>query len=412
VFNADITGSSISIEADNRAKLEATVDAEATVAGGSTLGDGTQLAVNAVIASNTVLGGALAQGVNSELTATTGDVSVTAANALELSATNANQVSSGDTGVGAMLAFNTLGYESQNILFQTLDALVGTEIGDKDASTAEALLTNTNVTAAGGVTVSATNESVLTAEFNNSLASSASGFTGQNSMAASVVLASNMVASGARAAVESTAPVIDAQGGVSVSASDSSELSSATTVSLLAETVSDNEFSDDDSMALGALIARNVLEGGVTAVIDHATVTGGSITLAADNETTLTASIDAEASASGGSTLGDGTQLAVSGVIASNSVLGGALAQASDSSLTAETGGVSVTADNSVNLTAENANQVTSGDTGAGVMLAFNTLGYESQNVLFQTLDALIGSEIGDQEPSRADALVTNTNVT
>ncbi len=252
---------------------------------------------------------------------------MTAANALELSATNANQVSSGDTGVGAMLAFNTLGYESQNILFQTLDALVGTEIGDKDASTAEALLTNTNVTAAGGVTVSATNESTLTAEFNNSLESSASGFTGQNSMAASVVLASNMVASGARAAVEGTAPVIDAQGGVEVAASDASALTASTTASLLAETVSDNEFSADDSMSLGALIARNVLEGGVVAEIKNASITGSEIAISANNETTLESTIDAEASASGGSTLGAGNQLAVNGVIASNSVLGGALAQ-------------------------------------------------------------------------------------
>ncbi|WP_075087534.1 hypothetical protein [Verrucomicrobium spinosum] len=95
--------------------------------------------------------------MNSQFTAESGDVSVTAENSVNLTAENANQVTSGDQGVGAMLAFNTLGYESQNVLFQTLDALLGTEIGDADPSRADALLTNSNVTAAGDVTVEATN---------------------------------------------------------------------------------------------------------------------------------------------------------------------------------------------------------------------------------------------------------------
>ncbi|WP_218281241.1 hypothetical protein, partial [Verrucomicrobium spinosum] len=273
---------------------------------------------------------------------------------------------------------------------------------------------DTGVSATGGLTISAENSASLDASTDNGVAGVAEGFTGVSSTVAGGVLASNMMASTVAASLKAGDELItvDVGGAVSVQAANESVLNASSTLSLLSQTTSDNEFSADDSTAIGFLSVRNLLDGGASAEIVHASVTGGSIAIAADNATTLNATIDAEASASGGSTLGDGTQIAANGVIASNSVLGGALAQANDSTLTAETGGVSVTADNSVNLTAENANQVTSGDTGAGAMLAFNTLGYESQNVLFQTLDALIGSEIGDAAPSRADALVTNTNIT
>ncbi len=207
-------------------------------------------------------------------------------------------------------------------------------------------------------------------------------------MAASFVVASNFVASGARAAIEGGNPQIDAGGAVSVKASDTSGLNSDSTISLVAETTSDNEFSDDNAMALGGISVRNVLEGGTVAEVLNADITGDSIEISAENSAKLEASVDAEASAAGGSTLGAGTQLAVNAVIASNTVLGGALAQGVNSELTANTGDVSVTADNSLELAATNANQVSSGDQGVGVMLAFNTLGYESQNILFQALDA------------------------
>ncbi|WP_075087536.1 hypothetical protein [Verrucomicrobium spinosum] len=253
-----------------------------------------------------------------------------------------------------------------------------------------ALLTDTHVQAAGDVTLEATNATTLTATFDNSLESSGSGFTGQNSMAASAVLASNYMASGAEARVRGIAivPVIDADGDVTVAASDSSDLVSTTTVSLVSETESTNIASADDAMAIGFTSVRNVLDGGTIAEVTDADLTGATVTVAAENAATLEAKLQAASKAEGGSEFGQGTQLAVGGVIASNTLLGAATATVADSSLTSTLGAIHVTAENAAKLDVENVNQVISGSVAVGVTLAFNSVGYESQNVLFQTLDA------------------------
>ncbi|MCG8600095.1 MAG: hypothetical protein MI807_08150, partial [Verrucomicrobiales bacterium] len=413
VRDADIESGSVIIAAMNDADLTSEIDAEASASGGGTFGAGTQLAVNAVIASNTVLGGALAQGVGSTLTTDTGDVTVDADNSVSLTATNVNQVSSGDTGVAAMMAFNTIGYEAEDILSQSIDALIGTQIGDKDSASAEAFLTGTDVNSAGDVVVSADNDLDLTSSFTNSSTSSASGFTGQGSMSANFIIGSNMATSGAVAAIrgDSGTVTIRGAGEVDVSGNDTSVLDSEVIIEMVAETESTNEISADDAIAVGAAFVRNVQDGGVTSEVRNADIESASIQIAALNDTTLAADLNAEASASGGGTFGAGTQLAVNGVIASNTVTGAALAQAVDSTLTATTGDIRVSAENSVSMDADNTNEVTSGDTAIGYMMAFNTLGYDAEDILTQTLDALIGTTIGSKEAATASALITNTNL-
>ena len=84
------------------------------------------MAINATIATNTILSSANAYLQDSTVTtSTTGDVIVTAMNTSTLEATSLQATTTGDTAYGVLLAFNTVGWQQSNILFNTLDALLG-----------------------------------------------------------------------------------------------------------------------------------------------------------------------------------------------------------------------------------------------------------------------------------------------
>ena len=53
-----------------------------------------------------------------------------------------------------------------------------------------------------------------------------------------------------------------------------------------------------------------------------------------------------------------------------------------------------VTAEQRASLTATLVNAVTSGDTALAATLAFNSIGFESQNVLFNAIDTLLGDSV------------------
>jgi hypothetical protein len=79
-----------------------------------------------LIATNLILSSADAHINDSDITTTnSGSIFVVARNTSEIDATIISATSSGDTDVSVTLAFNTIGWESQNILFQTIDALNG-----------------------------------------------------------------------------------------------------------------------------------------------------------------------------------------------------------------------------------------------------------------------------------------------
>jgi hypothetical protein len=79
-----------------------------------------------LIATNLILSSADAHISDSDINTTnSGSIFVVARNTSEIDATIISATSSGDTDVGVTLAFNTIGWESQNILFQTIDALNG-----------------------------------------------------------------------------------------------------------------------------------------------------------------------------------------------------------------------------------------------------------------------------------------------
>ena len=139
--------------------MTASLESAASSSGGSKFGAGVSLAASGLIATNTVMGGADAHVTGSTLTIG-GDVTVQAVNNAALEAHLVNATSSGAEAIGVTLAFNTLGWEPQNILFNTIDALIGDPaiadaFGADQASGATAYLEDTTVDATGLLTVSA-----------------------------------------------------------------------------------------------------------------------------------------------------------------------------------------------------------------------------------------------------------------
>ena len=71
-----------------------------------------------------------------------------------------------------------------------------------------------------------------------------------------------------------------------------------------------------------------------------------------------------------------------------------------------------VDAENTSQMDAKTLSATSSGETAVGVVLAFNTIGWQAQNVLFNTLDALVGSSIGTEQPAQAKAYIQDTPLT
>ena len=75
-----------------------------------------------------------------------------------------------------------------------------------------------------------------------------------------------------------------------------------------------------------------------------------------------------------------------------------------------------MTALNTSGIDAKILSATTSGDTGVGVTLAFNTLGWKSQNILFNAVDALLGDPLiseafHGEQPAEALAYILNSDV-
>ncbi len=167
---------------------------------------------------------------------------------------------------------------------------------------------------------------------------------------------------------------------------------------------------DSDSVAVGGIVTMNDVRGGATASVEKANVNSGSLAVLATEQATVHATIDSTVESSGGSAFGTGTSLAVNGTIATNSVLGSAVSTLNDSTVVT-TGDVDVRADNQSTLKAVNDSVTVSGADAIGVMLAFNTVGYQPQNPLFNSLDTLISSNIGVKQPAKTHALVNDSKL-
>jgi hypothetical protein len=150
-------------------------------------------------------------------------------------------------------------------------------------------------------------------------------------------------------------------------------------------------FTDSDARAVGILIVLNDVRGSAEALLDNAVVTAAAVLVRAWENATLRALATTNVSASGGSFYGTGTVTAYGGQLATNVVLSSAVARIEDSDVTTTAGAVVVDARNTSILDARILTTGSSGGTAGMVTLAFNTIGWGSQNVLFNALDTIIG---------------------
>jgi hypothetical protein len=173
-------------------------------------------------------------------------------------------------------------------------------------------------------------------------------------------------------------------------------------------------------VAVGGIVVVNDVHGGATAYVASTTISGaGSVAVTATDDATITATTDATASASGGTVFGgqgSGSALAVGSTITTNQVVGNADAHVVDSSVTTATGDISVTATNTDTIAATTESSVTVGGNGSGsaigVVMAFNTIGAEVNNLLSLGVDALVGQNVlGSNNPATTTAYIQDSNI-
>ncbi len=495
VERTTVDAGEVEVVAIENTRLKSISESNVSASGGSAFGEGDVIALNGNVATNIVQSQATVlvrdSRITSTATGTTGDVMLNAENTSAMDARVLTTMDSGDKAGGITLAFNTMGWRAQNVLFNTLDALIGDPLiadafGLENPARATVALEDTSVTAAGDMSVTANNAAQLNATVSNAANSAASALFGASGKAIGAAVAMNKVSSAADATIQDTdaddlsPTTLAVTGGLSVSATDQAGIfsnvkvvsSSITTndggVGVLSETVADFvpadfsteegavdiilgervRLSDDyanggnagsvyaytgidgnvdlstadysdagfwkevletqlfpeglnvtesDSLAIGGLVVLNEVRSEALARIERATVTAAGLQMVALENATIKATADSTAESSGGSAFGEGSSVAVNGTIATNVVLSTADAHISDSTVTI-TGDVTLDARNTSTIDARTLSATTSGDTGVSVTLAFNTIGWQSQNILFNTVDALIG------DPAIADA--------
>ena len=252
IRHATIEAGSVSVSATEEAHISAALDVTAEATGGTAPG----VAVGGIIATNLIQSRADAFIAYSTVTTTDGDVTVEGSNTAHIDASNISAMSSDGKAIGVTLAFNTVGWQSQNVLFSAIDALLGTRIGDANPSEVTAYIDASDVDAAGAVTVHATNDAMIRAKVANETSSALAppeppaaddasagvdapaaagagkGGPAAKETSAGIVLASNMVHGGALAFIRGDQRDITAQGGgVSTEAVDEARIFSDVTLS-------------------------------------------------------------------------------------------------------------------------------------------------------------------------------------
>ncbi|HEY1749492.1 MAG TPA: LEPR-XLL domain-containing protein, partial [Xanthobacteraceae bacterium] len=182
-------------------------------------------------------------------------------------------------------------------------------------------------------------------------------------------------------------------------------------------------------IAVGGIVVTNDVKGGATAYVQSATLNVGSLNVTANDNAGITATVNATASASGGTVFGgegSGTVLAVNAAIATNQVIGAATAYISNSSVTtSETAtdsandaspDVTVDAINSDSITATTTSSTTVGGNGSGtavgIVLAFNAIGDAFNNLLSNTVDALLDQTVlGDINAADTTAYISDSAI-
>ncbi len=322
-----------------------------------------------------------------------------------------NATVSGGEAIGVTVSFNTIGWAAQDILFNAIDAIIGSpEIADafdsSGRSSVTAELLDTTVAIDGNLVVDAYADATLVSVVDNRpTVETSSILTDAQGLSLGIVLSMNKISSKATASIEFTTPFdaiaparILAGASVRVEAVDS--LHGNTTLTLESNATATSNPYNGNASAKGYAIAvsLNDLRGGATALVTNAAVrpTAGSLRVLATERATLRAVTDvaANTSTSGGNILGGTAQQRVVVQAATNVLLGAALAHVTASHIETPTSNdpVQVAAATTTTLQADITTLTSSGGVGIGVTVAFNSMGWAPQNILFNVIDTLIGS--------------------
>ncbi|ETR65671.1 MAG: hypothetical protein OMM_13888, partial [Candidatus Magnetoglobus multicellularis str. Araruama] len=142
--------------------------------------------------------------------------------------------------MGVSLAFNTIGWDSQNVLFNTIDALIGTSIGNAQPAEVKAYILDTEVDITGNLSLSAISQAQLTASVSNASTSAAQALVNASGIAVSGILASNMVNSLADAYINYTGDqgVVKASM-INISSKDDASILATTNMKAISSTTND-----------------------------------------------------------------------------------------------------------------------------------------------------------------------------
>ncbi|WP_322892276.1 LEPR-XLL domain-containing protein, partial [Yoonia sp. 72] len=223
-----IADADVDVTAIANASLLANIISSVESSGGSAWGSGDSIARQGVIATNVARNSALAEIAKSDVTATDGDVTVTALQQTVMDATVNVTSNTGDEGKTVTLAFNSLGYNASNVLFNSIEAVTTDPtfhrlIDPSNPASAKARIIDTNVAAGGDVSVDAQSAELLNATVSNTTDSAAGALTGANGSAFGLIIASNKVLGEASALIDNAnalTATIDSGGDISVTAED------------------------------------------------------------------------------------------------------------------------------------------------------------------------------------------------
>ncbi|MBF0263462.1 MAG: hypothetical protein HQL97_16680, partial [Magnetococcales bacterium] len=190
--------------------------------------------------------------VDTDVTTTAGDLTVDGVNSGHIVAENNSSMSSDGKSIGVTLAFNTVGWKPTNILFATIDALVGSRLADEQPSTVMAYVRDSNMEVAGAILVAGRSEAYILSKISNETSSimaspeeapAADGTAGAATSAVTpdaanpaasdkpaglsvgFVLASNMVSSQAKSFISGEGGTVDtSDGGLSVTSADDASI--------------------------------------------------------------------------------------------------------------------------------------------------------------------------------------------
>ncbi|WP_395446238.1 LEPR-XLL domain-containing protein (plasmid) [Aminobacter sp. UC22_36] len=412
LLNADVNATgNVLVSAKQTSEIIADVKARVEVTGSA---KGKSIAINGVIATNNVLNYAKATVTGSEVSGA--DLDVLAEGGATIKATIDADTIAKQVAAGITLAFNTVGLAGQNFLFNTVDTLLGTDLvgaisGLDPNAQIQALVTSSKIDMTGDVLVSAKASQVITSEISNYVKTLRGG--APTAVSVGGVFALNRVYAVVEASVTSSAD-IDADGSFTVSATNTSSITSKVVAPVIAINYTYGQNPDGKSVSIAPVVSRNAIDARVKASIDGVTdLDAASVRV----EATQAGKIDATAAAAAVSVAvgtGKGLAVGVAGTIAFNTIVGGveALISASDvnASGNAAGDGVTVSATNSADIDATiaaAAASIAGGFSGSGtavavgIVLAFNYIGYTGSI-----------TQAGVAKPLKTDARISNATVT